>query len=348
LFKEESRIVPDPSALPPLKRDRGHTISVMSPVRKPGREWDLKPRSPKSKDSQQSHRSGVNPAFVFLQLYYSTHFGLHHEKPLLVSNTASIQTTLKNLDWIPPYEVHKVGVLYVGPGQANNETEILRNQYGSPRYVEFLQRLGTLINLPEADRQHVFLGGLDTNGNDGKFAYIWQDDIMQVIFHVATLMPNNPNDPHGNSKKLHIGNNYVTIVYNDSGEDYNFQTIKAQFNYAVVVVEPLEHGSNQVIVKARDELVQHICHTDYKIISDHSVAILARQLALHSNLASMIVSQMNIKGREPFASNWLERLRQIKRLQSKLVQELGSSDERSHRITASTRRSQMDDFTEYT
>lgn len=56
---------------------------------------------------------------------------------------------------------------------------------------------------------------------------------MQVIFHVATLMPNNPNDPKGNSKKRHIGNNFVTIVYNDSGEEYNFQTVRV----SVVIIK---------------------------------------------------------------------------------------------------------------
>jgi hypothetical protein len=48
----------------------------------------------------------------------------------------------------------------------------------------------------------------------------------QVIFHTATLMPNKPSDPNGNSKKLHIGNDYVTIVYNNSEEDYEMSTIK--------------------------------------------------------------------------------------------------------------------------
>lgn len=58
--------VSDLSALPPLafKRDRGHTISVMSPIRKPGsRDWDPRPRSPKPKETSQ-HRSGVNPSWV--------------------------------------------------------------------------------------------------------------------------------------------------------------------------------------------------------------------------------------------------------------------------------------------
>ncbi len=25
---------------------------------------------------------------------------------------------------------------------------------------------------------------------DGEFAYVWQDDAMQVVYHTATLMPN--------------------------------------------------------------------------------------------------------------------------------------------------------------
>lgn len=44
-------------------------------------------------------------------------------------------------------------------------------------------------------------------------------------------MPNHPNDPKGNKKKLHIGNNFATIVYNDSGEEFNFQIIKVPFNF---------------------------------------------------------------------------------------------------------------------
>ena len=35
-------------------------------------------------------------------------------------------------------ETHKIGVLYVGPGQVNNERDILGNRYGSARYAAFL------------------------------------------------------------------------------------------------------------------------------------------------------------------------------------------------------------------
>ena len=47
-----------------------------------------------------------------------------------------------------------------------------------------------------------------------------------MIFHVATLMPNVESDLHYNNKKLHIGNNFVTIIYNNSGKPYQFGTIK--------------------------------------------------------------------------------------------------------------------------
>ena len=39
-------------------------------------------------------------------------------------------------------------------------------------------------------------------------------------------MPNKTSDPNCNDKKRHIGNDFVTIVYNESGEDYKIGTIK--------------------------------------------------------------------------------------------------------------------------
>ncbi|XP_049853714.1 tuberin isoform X1 [Schistocerca gregaria] len=343
-----------PDSLPPLKRDRVHTISVMSPVRKPRSNWGMAAVRDTSPRGREAPRSGISPSYVFLQLYHAASFGSTAEKPLLVPQTQIVERAVKNLDRIPPYETHKIGVVYVGPGQAGRETEILRNQFGSLRYTEFLQRLGTLIHLKDADPKNVFLGGLDRNGNDGKFAYIWQDDVMQVIFHVATLMPVKESEPLCNSKKMHIGNDYVTIVYNESGEEYNIQTLKGQFNYACVVIEPLSHGANQVTVKTREDLSEHIGHSEPKIVSDQNLAILARQLALHANLASMISCSLKTQGRDPYASNWLERLRQIKRLRTKVLQEStqnGSESSENERISTSPRtgkRVHVDDFTEYT
>ncbi|XP_008551643.1 tuberin [Microplitis demolitor] len=332
---------PDPSALPPIAfRDRGHTISVMSPVRDSIRRGT----SPRVKEIP---RPGINPSSVFLQLYHTAHFGSTNEKPLLIPPTTALQRAVTNLDRIQPYETHKIGVLYVGPNQASNESEILANQYGSMRYAEFLQRLGTLVCLKNVD-ESVFLGGLDRNGEHGNFAYIWQDDVTQVAFHVATLMPTKQSDPKCTWKKQHIGNDYVTIVYNESGESYDIQTVKGQFNYACVIIQPLDYGANQVTIQAREELAEHIGHSESKIISDQNLGILSRQLALHANLASMVSSSLKAKGHNPYSSNWLERLRHIKRLRRRLLESSNSSSDDKTDETRSNERVHMEDFTEYT
>lgn len=84
--------------------------------------------------------------------------------------------------------------------------------------------------------------------------------LLQVIFHTATLMPNHPTDPKANKKKRHIGNDYVAIVYNNSGGEYKLGTVKGQFIYACVVVIPLEEGSNKVFIECRPELEEPLGH----------------------------------------------------------------------------------------
>lgn len=43
-------------------------------------------------------------------------------------------------------------------------------------------------------------------------------------------MPFIEHDKQFTEKKKHIGNDFVTIVYNDSGEDYRMGTIKVKYH----------------------------------------------------------------------------------------------------------------------
>lgn len=54
-----------------------------------------------------------------------------------------------------------------------------------------------------------------------------------------------------------------------------------------------------------------------KTVSDRSLAIVVRQMALHCNLAALIQRSLE-PGKELYASNWLERLRAIKRLRDRV------------------------------
>ncbi|XP_044760648.1 tuberin isoform X2 [Coccinella septempunctata] len=332
----------------PQKRDRTHTVAGTSHgVRKPRSEQLQQLTRPR-----EAPKSGINPSFIFLQIYQKVDFADSKERPILIGTDEPIRRAISNLDRIPPYETHKIGVIYIREGQANKESEILKNSFGSIRYGEFLRRLGTLFKLQDVDPQLHFLGGLSQNGEDGKFSYMWQDDLVKMIFHVATLMPNKDSDPNCHCKKLHIGNDNVTIVYNESGEDYNMNTIRSQFNFASVIIQPMDQNLNRVTVKCKEVLINLMgagCQ-ETKIVSDQSVAILARQLALHCNLASLVHASLLLSNSQsPYASNWLERLRQIKKIRSRVIDTIDSPPHAENMINSSkSRQKQMEDFTEYT
>lgn len=275
------------------------------------------------------------------------------ERPLRVSGVQH-ERTIKNLDLVPPVETYKIGVLYVGPGQQDNEVLILKNEYGSVRYAEFLTQLGTLVSLEggDDDQPHLFLN-LEKGGKDGHYTYVWNDDIMQVLFHVATAMPSSAKDPTCNEKRKYIGNDYVSIVYNDSGADFNIHTIKGQLNFCIVVVEPYEHGMNRVFIKTKDERIRtkFLAHLDTHCVSDANVALLARQMALHCALASHISQSLKLGG-APYASNSLERLRIIKRLRVRAQAERLAAAARAPEPYAGppdlAHRVAIDDFNDYT
>ena len=77
-------------------------------------------------------------------------------------------------------------------------------------------------------------------------------------------------------------------------------------------------------------------------MSDRNLAILVRQLALHCNLAAQIQKTLG-SGRDPYSSNWLERLRQIKRIREKMLAEEKKGKKDS---TASFSKTALHDFTD--
>ncbi|XP_029433255.1 tuberin isoform X4 [Rhinatrema bivittatum] len=301
-------------------RPRGHTISDSEPSRR-GRRIDRDPLRSRTTASNAEKVPGIDPSFVFLQLYHSPLFGDESNKPILVPNNQTFDRAVKLLDQIPSYDTHKIGVLYVGEGQATNERAILSNEHGSYRYTEFLTGLGKLIELRDTQPDKIFLGGLDEFGEDGQFTYCWHDDIMQAIFHITTLMPNNDVDPSRSNKKRHVGNNFVNVIYNDSGEYFKLGTIRGQFNFVHVVIKPLDYESNLVTLQCRKDMEGLVDTSVAKIVSDKNLPFLARQMALHSNMASQ-VHHSRSNPTDIYPSKWIARLRHIKKLRPRIHEEL--------------------------
>ena len=273
----------------------------------------------------------VLPEHVMLQL--ST-YPNNNPTARLMPNNATTERFIRSLESHQVVDSHKIGVIFVGREQSN-EADILGNTHGSPQYVRFLSKLGHLIRLKG---HNGYVGGLDKEQDmDGKYAYAWWDDIDQVIFHVATLMPNHAHDTQSRFKKAHIGNDFVRIVWNGSGLPYQFNTIATDFNYINIVISPHSKGVPvhrggfnmkvppigvaidednidefyRVELQVREGMPSFGPIGDFKIVSTDALPDLIRQMALFSDLLAQVYVQVDLE--QEFVSSWRRRLQTIKR-----------------------------------
>ena len=287
----------------------------------------------------------VDPSFFALQLSTIPEFG-RGGPPLLVPNDPSSQRAVTILDTIPVVDFHKIGVIYVAAGQTT-ESEILGNRHGSKAYIELISGLGRIIRLKGCQE---YTGGLDCEtGLDGTSTVSWDDDISQIIFHIATLMPTNLEvDPLSTMKKRHIGNDYVKIVYNDSGGEFAFDTLPGDFNFVNIVIQPHTPAGNpwvgpgmtnnteffKVSMQRREGMPEVSSVGDFKLVAGSSLPSYVRQLVLHANIWSQVfLSTIGIGSARSsdsikleYISNWRKRLQGIKRLRARLSPDVGVVD----------------------
>jgi hypothetical protein len=264
---------------------------------------------------QQKIDQSFNPGFYLLQLQpypvvRDSYFG-----PVRVANDEFFTRAISVLDRTPTVDLHKVGVIYVS-GSQKSEVDILSNSTGSFHYSEFLARLGSIFQL--SNNSDIFTGGLDTSTEciDGHFAICAIPDqrLCQIIFHIATMMPNWPHDTNRTFKKRHIGNDLVMIVWNEGGFSYEFDTIPSQFNIAQIIIEPKSKGKfrdSTFLVSVNYRAGSGIVEPFPMLISGNALGPYVKQLCIFS---SMIAQNHTATS----ASNVKERLRQIKRIRGRL------------------------------
>ncbi|VDM25619.1 unnamed protein product [Toxocara canis] len=200
--------------------------------------------------------------------------------------------SFRNIDRISALELHTVGVVYVGYGQTK-ESEILANVYGSERYARFIRMLGDTVSLENNP------GGLMPNVN-GQFTYACTDAISRLVFHVATLMPKKENDHNCNEKKKFIGNDYVSVIFNESGKPYRLGTISGKFAYVALEV-----------VHARREIASWLAMSR-AFLPDQRAAHLIRKLVLRTQLSVNVWRREEEEKGPPYIGLTVERLRAIR------------------------------------
>ncbi|RJE25665.1 GTPase Activating Protein [Aspergillus sclerotialis] len=287
-----------------------------------------------------SMRTAVLPNHVMIQLS-TTAFPLPTVvQPIPLPDDDITRRAISNFDRTDIIDGHKVGVVYVGEGQTT-EAAILSNTSGSADYEFFLSGLGTKVPLEGAafNTQGLY------PGVDGDQAYAWRDRVTEIVYHVATMMPSDPEgDPNCVNKKRHVGNDHVNIVFNRSNAPFNFHTIPSQFNFVNIVISPVcriskdEPGSANEETPDFEKLYYHVQvlskpgfpeispAANPKIISGRNLAAFVRILALNASVFSLIWNSHDGE----HISSWRNRLREIKRVRERAQAQMSEPSESTY------------------
>ncbi|KAK7427971.1 Tuberous sclerosis 2-like protein [Neonectria magnoliae] len=277
--------------------------------------------------------STVLPSHLLVQLLSPFPQSNDLARPIPLPDEEFVDRAIRVFDRSSTVDGHKVGVIYIGEGQTD-EAEILANVSGSSDYVEFLNNLGTLTRLKGATfNTH----GLDREfDSDGQYTFCWRDRVTEIVFHVTTQMPTNlDRDPRSNNKKRHIGNDFVNIVFNDSGLPFKFDTFPGDFNFVHIVITPASRASfiatrdsplgggqpfYRVQVMSKPGFPEISPASETKMVSLTALPGLIRLIALNASVFSQVWA--NRDGEH--VSSWLSRLRAIKRLREKYAPKPGN------------------------
>uniref|UniRef100_A0A8U7N2I2 GTPase-activating Rap/Ran-GAP domain-like protein 3 n=1 Tax=Corvus moneduloides TaxID=1196302 RepID=A0A8U7N2I2_CORMO len=130
----------------------------------------------------------------------------------------------------------KFGVLYAKDGQLTDD-EMFSNETGSESFQRFLHLLGDTITLKGWSG---YRGGLDTkNDTTGTCSIYTVFQGHEIMFHVSTMLPYSRENKQQVERKRHIGNDIVTIVFQEGEESspvFKPSMIRSHFTHIFALV----------------------------------------------------------------------------------------------------------------
>uniref|UniRef100_A0AAY4EC22 Signal induced proliferation associated 1 like 2 n=1 Tax=Denticeps clupeoides TaxID=299321 RepID=A0AAY4EC22_9TELE len=153
----------------------------------------------------------------------------------LALNSPKVPEQLLKLDEQGLSFQHKVGILYCKAGQSTEE-EMYNNESADPPLDEFLDLLGQRVRLKGFTKYRAQLDNkTDSTGTHSLYT-TYKD--YELMFHVSTLLPYTPNNRQQLLRKRHIGNDIVTIVFQEPGAlPFTPKNIRSHFQHVFVIVK---------------------------------------------------------------------------------------------------------------
>ncbi|XP_044281338.1 signal-induced proliferation-associated 1-like protein 3 isoform X1 [Varanus komodoensis] len=165
----------------------------------------------------------------------------------LALSVPKVTEQLRKLDEQGLCSKHKVGVLYCKAGQSSEE-EMYNNEEAGPALEEFLALLGEKVRLRGFSK---YSAQLDTKTDStGTHSLYTTCQGYEIMFHVATMLPYTPNNRQQLLRKRHIGNDIVTIIFQEPGAlPFTPQNIRSHFQHVFI------------IVRAQNPCTENVCYS---------------------------------------------------------------------------------------
>uniref|UniRef100_A0A8D2IZ14 GTPase-activating Rap/Ran-GAP domain-like protein 3 n=1 Tax=Varanus komodoensis TaxID=61221 RepID=A0A8D2IZ14_VARKO len=130
----------------------------------------------------------------------------------------------------------KFGILYAKDGQLTDD-EMFSNETGSESFQKLLALLGDTITLKGWTG---YRGGLDTKNDTTGISSIYTVyQGHEIMFHVSTMLPYSKENKQQVERKRHIGNDIVTIVFQEGEESspaFKPSMIRSHFTHIFALV----------------------------------------------------------------------------------------------------------------
>ncbi|ESO90155.1 hypothetical protein LOTGIDRAFT_91952, partial [Lottia gigantea] len=140
---------------------------------------------------------------------------------------------------------YKIGIMYCKKGQCTEE-EMYNNEHGSPAFEEFLNLIGQKIRLKGFDK---YRGGLDCKTDStGTNSFYTTFDNSEIMFHISTMLPFTSNNIQQLFRKRHIGNDIVTIIFQEPGSlPFTPKTVRSQFQHVFIIIRVTNPNTEGVL-----------------------------------------------------------------------------------------------------
>uniref|UniRef100_A0A1A7Z6K3 RAP1 GTPase activating protein n=1 Tax=Iconisemion striatum TaxID=60296 RepID=A0A1A7Z6K3_9TELE len=173
-----------------------------------------------------------------------------HFTPVLYPKASQL---IVNYDEHEVNETFKFGVVFQRFGQVSEE-ELFTNNEETLDFREFLQLLGDTVDLQDFKG---FRGGLDvSHGQTGSQSVYTVHRQQEIMFHVSTKLPFTEGDAQQLQRKRHIGNDIVTVVFQEEATPFVPDMIASNFLHAFILVQVEDKNCYKVSVTAREDVPQ--------------------------------------------------------------------------------------------